>query len=422
MPGRCIVCHGTDLAPVVEVPAVPVLCNAVCCTREQALATPRMPMALSVCRTCGHLFNRTFDPARARYDSDYENSLHASPLFQNYALTLADRLIVEHDLHGKEVVEVGCGDGRFLELLCGMGGNRGVGFDPSGEPRQQGAKGEDVRVFADAYGEPYGRHKGDIVVCRHVLEHVADPGAFIDLLGLAMKGASARLYIEVPNGLYTLAGGLIWDLIYEHCSYFSEDSLARLLMDRGFALHRLTSEYRGQFLCADAAPARGAEIHAVPRAVPESVVYVASFATHFRDTVLGWSRYIAAAAGQGATIVGWGAGSKGVTFLNLVERGSGAVRHIVDVNPKKWGRFVAGTGQEIVCPAALRDLQPDLILLMNPIYLNEVRDQLAAFGLSPVVEVVDEGCFTNAGGWLSDGRASRRVNREGHWVPVGIEL
>ncbi|RDD62268.1 class I SAM-dependent methyltransferase [Ferruginivarius sediminum] len=384
---QCFVCGGADLAPLVEMTDVPVHCNVVCKTREEALAMPRADLDLAVCRDCGHIFNRAFDPERMRYDGAYENSLHGSGLFQAYADALADRLIADHDLRGKDVVEIGCGNGAFLDLICAKGGNRGFGFDPSGRPRDEGANGEDVRIFADYYGEAYGRYKGDLVICRHVLEHIEEPGAFVDLLRSAMKDESSRLFVEVPNGMYTLITGHIWDLIYEHCSYFCESSLARLLSDSGLPAIRLAPAYGDQFLCADAAPGSGSGSQGE---MPESLRHVEAFSERFHRMVGHWRGELTRAVRDGRTVVAWGAGSKGVTFLNLVDRGIDAVQCIVDVNPKKDGKFVAGAGKRIVAPDALKAVSPDIVLLMNPLYLEEVRRQLSDLGLAPAVKVVEE--------------------------------
>jgi hypothetical protein len=254
-----------------------------------------------------------------------------------------------------------------------------------------GADGDGVRVDADYYGEAYAQYKGDLVICRQVLEHIETPGAFVDLLRSAMKDDSAALFIEVPNGMYTLETGHIWDLIYEHCSYFCASSLARILNERGLGVTRLAPAYHDQFLCAEAGAMDGGGRGRISAAgAPESIAHVETFHARFHAMIRHWREMIESAARAERTVVAWGAGSKGVTFLNLVDRDLGAVRHIVDVNPRKRGKFVAGAGQEIVAPADLTAIRPDLVLLMNPIYLDEVRGQLAELGLSPVVEVVRE--------------------------------
>jgi hypothetical protein len=76
----------------------------------------------------------------------------------------------------------------------------------------------------------------------------------------------------------------------------------------------------------------------------------------------------------GRRTVVWGAGSKGVTFLNTF-RDSG-VDYAVDINTRKQGMYVAGTGQRIVPPEFLKDYQPDLITVMNPIYRKEIKQSI----------------------------------------------
>jgi ABC-type Fe3+-hydroxamate transport system substrate-binding protein len=56
---------------------------------------------------------------------------------------------------------------------------------------------------------------------------------------------------------------------------------------------------------------------------------------------------------------------------------------VVDLNPRKQGMYVAGTGQKIVPPEFLRDYQPDVIFVMNHIYENEIRQLTADLGLNP---------------------------------------
>ena len=100
----------------------------------------------------------------------------------------------------------------------------------------------------------------------------------------------------------------------------------------------------------------------------------------FARSLEAWRR-----AGKRAAI--WGAGSKGVTFLNVLGAGDDVIPVAVDLNPAKHGRFVAGTGQHIVAPAELQDVLPDVVVVMNPLYRAEIGDALAALGLQPELAV-----------------------------------
>ena len=71
-------------------------------------------------------------------------------------------------------------------------------------------------------------------------------------------------------------------------------------------------------------------------------------------------------------------------LTNLTNRGmTDEIEYAVDINPFKWGKFMAGTGQQIVSPEFLVDYRPDLVVAMNPIYLDEIRLQLEELGLHP---------------------------------------
>ena len=130
----CRACGGTDIAELLPERSVPVYCNVLWQTRAQAIDAPRGRLRLTRCGGCGHVSNHAFDADLLDYTPAYENSLHHSPHFNRYAVDLARRLVDTYDLRGKFVVDVGCGRGDFLTLLCRLGGNRGRGYDRSYPP------------------------------------------------------------------------------------------------------------------------------------------------------------------------------------------------------------------------------------------------------------------------------------------------
>ncbi len=77
-------------------------------------------------------------------------------------------------------------------------------------------------------------------------------------------------------------------------------------------------------------------------------------------------------------MVVWFAG-KGTTFLNLLR--PAAVECGVDMNPRKHGKYIIGTGNEIVSPEFLREFIADEIIFLNPNYLDEIACQARGLGL-----------------------------------------
>ena len=148
---------------------------------------------------------------------------------------------------------------------------------------------------------------------------------------------------------------------------------------------RVEETYGRQFVAIDARPAKGAQGDAGTDT--GDVDRLAAEITGFRDAqgrkLADWRdahRRLAPAAGR--VVAAWGAGAKAVGFLNMLGL-TDVVDRVVDINPWKQGRHLAGTGQAIVAPESLRADPPDLVVLMNPVYRNEIAATLDGLGLHP---------------------------------------
>ncbi len=360
---------------------VPVFCNVLHETRAAALAAPAAEICLTFEPACGLIRNAAFDPALVDYQPAYENALHFSPRFRQYAEQLADHLVRRYRLAGKRVIDIGCGDGHFLALLCERGENTGLGLDPGHDPGravlpQRGQAAYERRIYTpDDAGRPV-----DLLTCRHVLEHLSDPLAFLQTVREHLARHDAAAYIEVPNALYTLRDMGIWDIIYEHCNYFTPTALVCLCEQAGLEVIDLHEAFDGQFLGVElvAATARRQSGDCGTRLSE----LVRSFAARYRAKLSQWRSRLDELRAAGRRAVVWGAGSKGVTFVNVLHADRSVVTHLVDISPRKAGRYVPLTGQRVVSPQELARLRPDVVVLMNLAYRQEVAAQLAELGVS----------------------------------------
>jgi 2-polyprenyl-3-methyl-5-hydroxy-6-metoxy-1,4-benzoquinol methylase len=375
----CVACQSTDWFGIFQMGDVPVHCNVLWPTAEKARCAQRGDIRLVCCRNCGMIYNRAFDETLLQYGEGYENSLHYSPSFQQYATTLADGLVQKYHLVDKDIIEIGCGGGEFLSLLCQEASNRGVGFDPSyptaQETPQQPAG---IHIIRDFYSPKYKAQQADLICCRHVLEHIPTPNKFLSNVREAIGDRTDTIvFFEVPNSLYSLRDMGIWDIIYEHCSYFTESSLARIFLKAGFDILDIRETFGKQFLAIEAKLASQTSNLSCEEtsSIGEVVDLALSFGEKFRKKAEIWKRNLEYGAKEGKRMVIWGAGSKGVTFLNAVKAET-KIEYVVDLNPHKQHKFVPGTGQEVISPDALKAIKPDVILVMNPIYLEEISGML----------------------------------------------
>lgn len=146
----------------------------------------------------------------------------------------------------------------------------------------------------------------------------------------------------------------------------------------------MSEAYGGQFVGIEA------RLHGEPISVDADAAgaddsvreLVERFAAHYESKRRSWGARLAKMSDNGQRAVAWGAGSKGVTFLNAVGDDGRTIEHVVDVSPRKHGSFIPCTAQRVIAPSELRELRPECVVLMNSIYRDEVAEMLDELGVN----------------------------------------
>ncbi len=384
---NCPSCGSQDIFRFHDVHSVPVNSVLNCHSRQAATAFPRGDISLGFCRACGFIYNTLFNPHRVRYTTGCEESQGYSPIFNAFARKIAQDLVAKYGLHRKRIIEIGCGKGDFLKLICALGQNRGLGFDPAYIPGRcdPDDRQDRIRFVQDCYSEKYADDQGDLICCRMTLEHIPNTA---ELLGIIRHSIGDRkdtvVFFQVPDVMRIMRACSFEDIYYEHCSYFSPGSLARLFGRLGFAIIDLKTAYDDQYILIEAKPA-GSSVepeHPLSEPVATLAGLVNRFAKNYPAALRFWETQLERFRQHALKVVIWGGGSKGVTFLNVV-KGATAVEYVVDLNPFRQQTFIAGTAQRIVAPTFLKDYRPDVVIIMNAVYREEIQRDLNRLGLKP---------------------------------------
>ncbi|MBW2621746.1 MAG: methyltransferase domain-containing protein [Deltaproteobacteria bacterium] len=354
---RCPLCDSPDLHPLFEVPDIPVFQNKVYPTAETARKAAVSTVSLSVCARCDYIFNSSFNEKMMNYDAQYQNEQACSPYFQRYLDDLIT-LLKDMGLAGKHVIEIGCGKGAFIQKLW-QHGIPATGFDPAYE-------GDDQRIIKDYFSPKYSTLKADVIILRQTLEHIKNPLRFLHTIAEA-NGHHGLIFIEVPCFEWIIEQKAFWDIFYEHCNYFTGQSLTGMFNTAEFG-RLFNSQY--MYALADLSDLRKWAKEAVRPIKPTKIDFDKSV-KEYKTHVTGLTN-----------LVVWGAGAKGSAFLNQVDPQSEIISYVVDINPKKQNHYIPKTAHKIVSPEIMKNYTTGHVLIMNENYQAEIVREIKNPGLT----------------------------------------
>ncbi len=386
----CPSCAKPDASVFYEVSGVPVHDARLVSSYDEAVRCPKGEIRLALCAGCGFIWNTAFDPALVEYTDDYEATQAFSPTFNAFHRELARYLVSRYDLVGKEVVEIGCGEGEFLLLLKELDVRQATGFDPVARGLLDLPPG--VALVKDWYSDKYRHLQPDLILSKMVMEHIPDPGRFLEMLRRSLGNrVDVVAFAMVPEVTRILKSRAFWDIYYEHCAYFSRGSLARAFRAAGFSILDLSAEFGDQYVVISSVPAASVGAPLASEETPAQLTrLVNDFAVHVRPLQLRWREWIRNQRSRGRRAVLWGGGSKAAAFLTTLGLSPDEIEFAVDINPRRSGTYISGTGQRIVNPEFLKRYRPHEVVIMNPIYRNEIARELASFGLAPRLSSVED--------------------------------
>ena len=383
---HCPNCRHTNFEDFFTIPNAPVHSLVTIKDYEEAISIPRKDISLAFCNNCGFIFNSSFDTSLDYYTQGYEDQQGFSPTFVKFITGVTQKFIDRYDIKEKEVIEIGCGKGDFINLVSELGNNKGIGIDPAWVPGRT-KENPNVRFIKEFYSEKHGDIQADAITCRHTLEHIHDTYGFMETIRKSIKNNdSVVLFFEVPSIVRILKIQAFWDIFYEHCTYMSPGSLARLFRMNNFEVLDMYLEYDNQYLFIEAKPVdeKSEKIHPLEESVEELKALTAEFVEKINIQLGEWRTKLKKFKEENKKVVIWGGGSKSVGFLTQFHD-IGVIEHVVDINPHMQGNYIPGIGLQYVGPAFLKEYKPDVVIVMNSVYMEENRKSLNEMGLDPIM-------------------------------------
>lgn len=369
---NCPVCKSKKLFKFFKRKCVPVHENRIYKKRDSALKINKGTISLVCCENCGLIFNQTFEFEKLDYSLNYKNSQIHSPFFNTHVSNIANAL--KKKIKNSNILEIGCGDGYFLKKLINKKNNNfGIGYDPS----YNGPLiiGNQLRFIPKFFPTKQITIFPDIIISRHVIEHVSNIISFLTEIRNASK--KSKIFLEMPNVEWSLLNKQIWDFTYEHCSLFTNSSITNALNLTGFKCVKIKKVFNQQYLFVEAIPDCNFNSKKFFSFNAKKIIKITKN-FHQDKKILINNIKLQLDYLSNSKIAIWGAAGKGVNFVNMFDPNRKIIDCLIDMNSEKWNQYVSGTGHKVVNYNQIEKRKIKSILILNPNYYNEIDKLLTS--------------------------------------------
>ncbi|MDR3057784.1 MAG: class I SAM-dependent methyltransferase, partial [Prevotella sp.] len=236
---------------------------------------------------------------------------------------------------------------------------------------------ENVTFINDYYSDKYGYLKPNVIICRHVLGYIQDTIKFLKQF-IEIIQEDGILFLEVPDVDWALRNNAIFDFYYEYLFYYTHSSLKKILELAGYEVVVSENQFNGQYLCVVAKILKDKNLNEIKEKCSK-------FAKN-RDILIKRINHRLSSLAENGAVFLWGAGGKGVAFVNMFDPDKRLIQYLVDINSVKKNTFVAKTGHEIISPEEfkMKIKEEGTIIVLNDNYIEEIKLMLIQLGIKNI--------------------------------------
>lgn len=341
-------------------------------SKDEAQRMPRFRIFFVMCPNCNHLWNPEFEYKNIPYSSSPNRMFNSGKIWSGHLENVLNT-VIENLEENSKVIEIGCGEGHFLRALSGRKRGNYIGFDPNGQVNN-----EEKFEFFSRYYEPYDdtlKFKPDLIIMRHVLEHISNPSQFIGSIAWAAMEAQKEIkaLFEVPCIDRVFTSKRLSDFFYEHPQQFTSNSF-RVLLERFGEILMLKKSYNNEVVYG-----------LVKLNISNRLIKGEEKARKFYEGVEKSINSIKAQLSQIAEskkkVVIWGGTGKAAAFMNHYGADAERFPIVVDSDIEKVGTYVPGTGQKIQSSEILVNQHVDIIIIPTQWRAREILNEIESKGI-----------------------------------------
>jgi hypothetical protein len=317
----------------------------------------RVSVKLMYCERCDFGWNEDYDEINVNYQSNqiieanrFSEAYRAH--FQNSTKKISKYLTIADS----RLVEIGAGACDFLEMFEEAKERHAI--EPSHEIRFN--NNPNIHKHNEYFKPGSKVIPADLIIMRQVLEHIPNPRLFILEVLNAFKSnrPETSMYLEVPNSELTFTQGRFQDIYYDHCNYFTTQSIVKLADLVGLQVCDISTEKNNEIISVFLKTKSAGNLQIEQK---------------FSEAISDIQEKIREARSDQREVLVWGAAGNGVTLLNVLKLFSSEIKYVIDKDVNKQGKYVPVTGQKIISPGFAKTLNVSAIIVASQFHRQEIE-------------------------------------------------
>ena len=348
------------------------LVNNLCATREESLHCEKYPLVVQLFVESG-LSCLTETVPKEELFSHYVYKSGVNKPYLEHCSEMYDYIDRFVNLeNGGVIVDIGGNDGSLLKEFKKKNDSLVyINVDPCDLFEAENLA-DGIEYFKEFFNEKISIvPTPNVITTTNVFQHNKDIRSFVK--GIYRNLAKDGIWcLEFPYWLSTIITDNYDQVYHEHIYYYRLKNIVDLLAQEGlkvievsyFKMHAGTmriiatkneSQFNtGQSVCSF-----------LNLESFMTTDYYKEWGVHIKKKIKSFKHIIEALTLEcNETIFGFGAAAKGCVFLNTCELTWHEIPYVIDDTPEKQGKFIPGTGIEIVSRDILKKLKPDYILIL----------------------------------------------------------
>ena len=353
---QCRVCKGPFLFPaLLEYPNSPRAAQGFLDDLEEL--DDVVDLKIYQCQRCG-LVQHDLKPVD--YYKDVIRAIAYSEEMGRFREQQLAEWIQKFNLKDKKILEIGSGQGEYLELLLKAGGKNVYGLENSKESVEI-AKEKGLNIQQGYLSKNYENsweESFDAFTTFNFMEHWPDISSSLHSLQNSLNDGAVGL-VEVPNFDFILKNGMYSEFTTDHIFYFTEKTLRTVLETHGFDVIEMNSIWHDYILSAQVKKRPALNISGFSTKQNKIVKELRNFVNKFKKN----------------EVIIWGAGHQALAVISIAKLDL-KVSHVVDSAKFKQNKYTPGTHLLIKDPQSIHQDLPKAIIIMAAAYSDEVAKTL----------------------------------------------